>query len=755
MVSYFKASKTRSDRPGWSVTFRHPMRTDSRGQLGLKVRRGLGTEIEAEADELIEQLNELLKGEVWWTGDKRKEAEKQFSPVIVSAFFDGIEAVSVDNQARRNTVIELPGHDEGYSQVLFLGTTGAGKTTLLRHMIGSDPVIDRFPSTSTAKTTTADIEIVLSAGPFSAAVTFTPEHEARANVDECLEEACLEAVQGRSDSKIMSAFLQHREQRFRLSYILGSWSEASGAEDSEFSFEDDEDASFEIADDEIVPAHEHAKNLDCLRHYLNAIKSITADVEKDVVKSLGSLHDLKAADDRAAWLEIFGNSVFQHHLFGETALDVVEDILDRFKLIPEEHLERSPSDWPLIWSYSDNNREKFLSLIRWFSSNHHKQFGRLLTPLVDGIRVKGPFASQALAAGVNQKLVLLDGQGLGHTATTASSISTRVTQRFETVDMILLVDNAQQPMQAAPLALMRAIGTSGFTEKLAISFTHFDQVKGANLGSFAQKREHVIGSVTNAIASLRDTVGAGVAGALDRQIERSSVFLGGLDRPTNKLPGGFLKELERLFILMIDAADRGDPVECGPIYEIKGLEVAMRDAIEGFRDPWRARLGLDYREGIPKEHWTRVKALTRRFANKWANEYGDLKPVADLIARLQEEVSRWLDNPSEWARSPKDDEEREAALGRIRQAVFARLSELVARRLSDEQVPKWRMAYDFWGTGSATMRANLIDNIHDYAAPQIRAAMTSDARNFLSSLHAILLTAINIGGGSLRAIGHE
>jgi hypothetical protein len=33
---------------------------------------------------------------------------------------------------------------------------------------------------------------------------------------------------------------------------------------------------------------------------------------------------------------------------------------------------------------------------------------------------------------------------------------------------------------------------------------------------------------------------------------------------------------------------------------------------------------------------TRVKALARRFANAWANEYDTLRPVADLVARLQE-----------------------------------------------------------------------------------------------------------------------
>ena len=96
----FTASKSRSNRPGWSVTFRHPVRTDSRGERGLKVRRGLGTSDEAEADRLVAQLNELLSDESWWSGDRRGEAESRYDPIVVSAFFDGIEASRIDPETR-------------------------------------------------------------------------------------------------------------------------------------------------------------------------------------------------------------------------------------------------------------------------------------------------------------------------------------------------------------------------------------------------------------------------------------------------------------------------------------------------------------------------------------------------------------------------------------------------------------------------------------------------------------------------------
>jgi hypothetical protein len=578
-----------------------------------------------------------------------------------------------------------------------------------------------------------------------------PEHEVRAHIEECLEEACLEAVQNRSDAKVMGALLQHREQRFRLSYVLGSWMERLSTEESEFTFENEDQSEADIDEDETVQPEERSRNFERLREYLERIKRVADEVEKGVSGTLGTLRDQKTADDRAAWLELFGNEAFAHKEFSEIALDIMDDLSDRFSAVGSGAIERGATGWPILWSYDNEDRSAFLTAVRWFSSNHHKQFGRLLTPLVDGIRIQGPFYPLSAELNNADRLVLLDGQGLGHTATTASSVSTRITQRFGSVDMILLVDNAQQPMQAAPLALLRAIGSAGFADKLGIAFTHFDQVKGANLGSFEQKREHVLASVANAIASLRDILGAGVAGALDRQIEKQSAFLGGLDR-TTPIPVGYQRELIRLIQAMQQASAPEEPVECAPKYEFKGLEIAMHDAIDAFRNPWRARLGLSFHNAIAKEHWTRVKALSRRLANKWTDEYDTLTPVADLLARLQEEASKWLDRPAAWTRQPKNDQEREAALDQIRRAVFAKLYELTRQRLREDQVAAWRTAYDHSGRGSATRRANTIDDIHRTAAPNISAAMNQEARQFLNNLYVILREAIEEAGGEVIPI---
>jgi GTPase Era involved in 16S rRNA processing len=699
---------------------------------------------------LVEQINELLSDQSWWSADRRTEAENRFESVVVAIFFDGMEAGKTNSAALREAKIPLPSKDAGYSRVMLSGTTGAGKTTLLRHLIGSSHAHDRFPSTSTARTTTADIEIITSEDPFEAVVTFMPEHEVRAHVDECLEEACLNAIQQQADAKIAAALLSHREQRFRLFYPLGSWQEEHIEPKDDFSFDDEEPEVDELDEQETVSASETARNRARLAEFVSRVTDLSKKTGDITAESVGNLEDMDHPEDRAGWLEIFGETLYEQEEFAKLALNIMDDVEDRFNLIQTGTFERGPTGWPVTWSLKESSRETFLKQVRWFSSNHYKQFGRLLTPLVDGMRVRGPFQPLNEDMRVAPKLVLIDGEGIGHSAKSVSSISTRVTRRFSEVDMILIVDNAEQPMQTAPLELLRSIGNSGHADKLAVAFTHFDLVKGQNFGSFQQKRDHVMNSVRDAIGSLKQSIGAPVAAMLEKQIEDHAFFLGGLDREIEKLPHGFRDQMRELLIVMQAAAEPAAPTEAAPIYSVEGLEIALRDAVEGFQKPWKGRLGLRYHDGIPKEHWTRVKALTRRFANAWKNEYDTLRPVADLVARLQENISRWLDSPAQWTRVPRDDEERNAALATIRKSVFAALHDLAETRLAEAHRSDWRSAFDFAGRGSSYRRAEEIDRIYEEAAPLISSAMSEPARSFLHSLHQLVRTAVEEAGGQFQ-----
>lgn len=91
-MGYYVASKSRSQgREFYSIIFRHPVKKDSKGKSGLRIRRGLGTSDPKEADELISQMNELLKENLLWKIDAKHVAEKLYDPIVVSAFYSVLE----------------------------------------------------------------------------------------------------------------------------------------------------------------------------------------------------------------------------------------------------------------------------------------------------------------------------------------------------------------------------------------------------------------------------------------------------------------------------------------------------------------------------------------------------------------------------------------------------------------------------------------------------------------------------------------
>ena len=757
----YKATKTRSNRPGWSVTFNHPRRSDARGKFGLKVRRGLGTTDDTEADQLVEQINMLLADESWWNLDRQADAARQFNSIVVAAFFDGIEVGKAKSKDRREAIIPLPTPQDGYARVMLAGTTGAGKTTLLRQLIGSDHKNDRFPSTSTAKTTTADIEIILAPSSFQAVVTFMTEHEVRCAVDECLEDACFSVIRGAEDGVIAGELLEHREQRFRLSYILGAWQQRhpkQGAEqDVDFMFADEGAEVEALSDDEIVGNDEIADNNERLVEYVGRIKMVAAEVRKDISARRGDFSDMDNANQRDEWREDFTDVLYNNQDFGRLSLDIMDAIAERFALFEEGgagDFERDATGWPTLWYHDEKDRDAFLKQARWFSGNHDQQFGRLLTPLVDGLRVSGPFQPAALELqDDDRKLVLLDGEGLGHSAKEASSPSTKVTERFPEADMILLVDNAQSPMQAASLEFLRSVGNSGHSHKIAVAFTHFDQVQGDNLSTPAQKINHVQASTGNAIASLRESsMAASVAEMLEEQLKDNAFYLGGLNRATASIPRGFILQMRNLLERMQRSAEPTATIEVAPIYNIVRLELALRDASDGFKNPWRGRLGLSYYEGIRKEHWGRVRALCRRVANRWDNEYNGLRPAADLIRQLQDSISLWLDSPAGWTRNPEDESEERTAINAIRNQVFIDIHALAERRLIVAQRSGWQAALEERGTGSSYRRADRMDRIYDEAAPSVSSVPDARAQQFLDEVIQIVCDAVVNAGGSVEGV---
>lgn len=744
----YTASKTKTqDRPGWTVSFRHPLRTDANGSPGRKVRKGLGTTDADEADRLVAQLNGLLRDSSWWSAAKREEAERTFDRRITAAFYDGLQAGMPDSWDIRNEHIRILDPSDGYCRVLLVGATGAGKTSLLRQLIGSDPVQDRFPSTSTAKTTISDIEVVLARGAYSAVVTFFSEFWVQTNLEECVVDACTTWWETQSRAKTADRLLNHRDQRFRLSYALGTLSRRiTAASDEAWAFDGDPAATPEF-DDEVLSRTERERNRALLNEYLDEIVSLSERCLRSTNIYLGDDIRDRTGLEREEAYEAFEESVRDDEAFDALLKRILEQLKRKFRLPTRGHFQFHSSGWPSKWVFETRDRAQFIQEVRFFSSNTASQFGRLLTPFVDGLRIRGPLFPQF--ADEHPNLVLFDGQGLGHTPDSAASVTTQITRRFATSDVILLVDNAQQPMQAASISVLRAAVTGGHERKLAVALTHFDRVGGSNLPNFSLKKAHVLASVANGLSALNDAVGLSVIRGIERTIEDRCFLFGALDRRSSTLPPGVVGEFERMFAFFAEAIEPEDRREARPSYNPDGLLLALQEAARGFRRIWESRLGLRPGAAVHSEHWTRVKALTRRISSEIDVEYDTLRPVADFLSRLTEEISRFLERPAKWRGRAPSDEEADATISSIRRQIYDDLHKMVAHRLLAEHLSDWRSAYRRSGGGSARERARDVNSIYESGAPIISTLMSEDSEDLVREVRSIVYGAIRQNGGDL------
>ena len=208
------------------------------------------------------------------------------------------------------------------------------------------------------------------------------------------------------------------------------------------------------------------------------------------------------------------------HLVADELIDEIEKRFAILEMCGDVHAKQG---WPLSWRWESDDRAAFLRTISRFSSNYAPLFGCLLTPLVNGIRVAGPFSPTWMDGG-RPRLALLDGEGLGHTPRSSSAVSTDVSRRIEEADAVVLVDHATQPMQAAPVAAMRELVSSGNAAKLILAFTHFDEVAGDNLPTLSSRVQHVLASAENILAAIGEDFGPFAERALRKRLEDARHF---------------------------------------------------------------------------------------------------------------------------------------------------------------------------------------------------------------------------------------
>ena len=228
-------------------------------------------------------------------------------------------------------------------------------------------------------------------------------------------------------------------------------------------------------------------------------------------------------------------------------------------------------------------------------------------------------------------------------------------------------------------------------------------------------------------------------------------FVGGIHESIGERARSTRKELSAMLKFMRNANQAERPAEVSPCYDLAYLYFRVRAATDEFQRHWNARLGLGYHEGVREEHWTRVKALSRRFANQWSDEYDTMKPVAHLLALFRDKFTAFVNTPRGWQPNDATTEAKDAAVARVSAEVSKRLEEYFARRMREEHLNEWTVAYSQRGTGSARLRAKEIRSINEDVAPVPEEDPTPLASRLLDDVREIFREAANTAGAEIIA----
>jgi len=748
METKYTASLSKG-RLKWCVIFPHPMIIDDKtGRPGVRVRRGLGTESPAEAQEIVDDVNAMLGNKDFWKMGARDLASRQFKPKAVAAFYDHdrLQVAIVDPWLKREEVLQLP--VSTHSIVQMVGPFGVGKTTLIRQVLGTNPETERFPSTSKGRSTICDTEIICSPGAFSAVVSFLSHDRVLAYIEECVEAAVSAAAEGLDDKQIARCLLEHTQQRFRLAYTLGKvlvpMSEDEDEDEDDGSEETlaEGDAATEAS--QFVSEAERQQNSERILDWVKRCKATASAVCADLEDETGeSMEDL-AVKDKDAFLELVDERLQDNEDVKRIEDEVMEAVQERFQFLESEVVDRDGAGWPIRWQITTDDRKLFLRQVNRFSSNYERLFGRLLTPMVDGIRVRGPFRPKGWAESEEvPPLVFLDGEGLGHVQRASVNIPTSIVKRYGLANAILLVDTSERAMDAGPKALMRSIVTNGHEKKLAIVFTHFDRMKSDAFQNAQDKQNHVLSSLEQAVASMDETIDgpSGASRRVRKQLADHVFFVGHIQEEIDaesKSTRGTRKALNQLVHFLIRSREPEIPTDAVPRYDLAYLFPGILKATDTFQS--------EMNHLLQTEHWKKVEALTRRFAKQWEDGYKELQPVAKLRDMLLDKLNAFFANPKGWQHEGCTQESKDAAVQKITRAFSSRLETYVSRRFREDELNAWRQAFGRSGRGSGRSRSSDVRMIDEMVAPVPGEQKTS---RLFDDIRAHCQAAIVEGGGEV------
>jgi hypothetical protein len=540
----------------------------------------------------------------------------------------------------REAVLPGPGPDSGYRRILFVGATGSGKTTLIRQLLGTEG--EGFPAVSVAKTTVAETEVLLAPGDFYAVATFMSADETRLLVEECAASALGSLRDGRNDAAVQRVLLSHSDQRFHLRHLLGPVESKGGAD------------------------------LDQARWLVKALAGL---------REVAGRVDTGRAIDWVAQVE----TLREEPAFNRAIDAIMSEIRDRFDLVETGELKTDADGWPHAWHLVSPERASLLHGLAPLVGNEGVAFGRLLTPLVNGLRVRGPFHPDW--APEVPYLMLTDTEGMGHTPDTAAALSSRLLDAADRADRIVIVDNALVPGQAATAAAIRQLAEAGHTAKLSVCFTHLDLVKGPNMASEQSRRDFLRVCLDQVIDAAGQHLGPSLRFTLQRRLDEHVFFVGRpqvAGHPDETDPWvGQLRRLLRSLRKGAAPLDAGGP---RLTYRREDMLRAVEAGVVEFRERALQRAGQASDDPRERRWW---KSFSRRLNAQIGEEMEGFRPAPELARAIGNAVRAVAETPVEVSGAPLSDVTTPELIDLFIRRVHTRVRGLGHRWLIEDALLDW------------------------------------------------------------------
>lgn len=685
----------------WNVSFHHPLCKD--GGVGKKIHRGLKVADEADALRLKQQINELLiLAEKSPTNiPSRTVAESKYEQVIVGAFYDCLTPEPIDYMSIRDRLMPFPPRaieGQTFPRIMLTGTTGVGKSRVVQHLLQTTD--ENFPKRGAGRTTVADTEIVVADTDFAAAITFYSENEIREILKDNILEACEFARMDHDNAKISSKLLVDSSKKFRFNFVLGNPPSTNEEIDT-----DDDDEDEENSDELFSASANERRRLDApifnIDKYVDSVKKISEEAWQKAEKDLNPQNDADRKVVEEYWIQYADLSEVD-----ELAEAILEELGSRLRHATGD------SSWPLKFQIPETKSKKeFFERLIPFYQNNYRYFGSLVTPLVQGLRVRGRFMTTPDAKKKFPGFIFLDGQGLGHDQEQATKkhrvVPPEITGKFSQADVICLIEKSVPAMIGDAPMLLQEIVSRGYIDKLALVFTHFEAVSAPDLDAKG-KRAKVLEAVSGVIQSI-ESIPKGEKAHLEKSLEERSFFLGYLNKQKIDSKKGTVSELAKLCERCSVSVKPLVPPKRYPLFNEYRLADIIEHEIQRFRDDWSAVELAVY-------HWKIMEALTNWIGNAYGDGYPkrSLYPAHDLSRRLIEVISKEIENPKEWVPSePKDQEEKSLILNAIRDKVSQEIDRYCRSAvIHDPRTLEWLPAYsEISGTGSRKIRARRVARI--------------------------------------------